>query len=101
VEEPQFVLNATTLAAIGGVMGVLTGAISFLTRSLLKSKNDQIKALTSDRDYWRAHVMHEIETLDSRVEVAAQPAKPAPRKHAGDDTEEDPAEDDAAYRGKR
>jgi hypothetical protein len=61
MEEPQFVLNTTTLAAIGGIMGVLTGAISFLTRQLLKSKNDQIRALEKDRDFYREHVMVEIE----------------------------------------
>jgi hypothetical protein len=69
VEEPQFVLNATTLAAIGGIMGVLTGAISFLTKSLLESKDKQIEdlkqinlhneeTLVRDRDYWRDYVIH-------------------------------------------
>jgi hypothetical protein len=72
VEEPQFVLNATTLAAIGGMMGVLTGAISFLTRALLQSKDKQIEDLkrsnlhteemiAKDRDYWRDHVIQGIE----------------------------------------
>lgn len=56
-------------------MGVLTGAISFLTRQLLKSKNDQIRALEKDRDYYREHVIGEIEgsSLD-----ATQERSPAP-----------------------
>jgi hypothetical protein len=70
VEEPQFILNTTTLAAIGGIMGVLTGAISFLTRQLLRSKNDQIKALEKDRDFYRDHVMGELE--GSSLNAAAQ-----------------------------
>ena len=53
VPEPQFVLNTTTLAAIGGIMGVLTGAISFLTKALLDSKEKQIAELQKDRDYYR------------------------------------------------
>lgn len=53
-------MSAQTLAAIGGLLGALTGIISWLLRKLLRSKDEQIetaKAQTEhvehDRDYWR------------------------------------------------
>lgn len=72
MEEPQYVLSATSLAIIGGVIGVLTGAVSFLTRQLLKAKNNQIEelkqsalhtedALQRDRDYWRNQALRLLE----------------------------------------
>ena len=71
----QFVLNLTTLAAIGGIMGVLTGAISFLTRSLLEAKDKQIadmkestarteKVLRRELDYWRSFSVHLLEPAE-------------------------------------
>jgi hypothetical protein len=60
----EYVVNADTLAAIGGIMGALTGIISWLMRRLLKTKDEQIEDLKSqlghveatigrDRDYYR------------------------------------------------
>ena len=53
-------MGETTLVAIGGVLGALTGIISWLLRRLLKAKDEQIteaRAQTEhvehDRDYWR------------------------------------------------
>lgn len=53
-------VDATSLAAIGGLLGALTGVISWLLRKLLKSKEEQVaeaRAQTEhvehDRDYWR------------------------------------------------
>ena len=59
-ESTQYVINGQALAAIGGILGALTGIISWLLRKLLRAKDDQIaeaKAQTEhmehDRDYWR------------------------------------------------
>jgi hypothetical protein len=92
VPEPQFVLNTTTLAAIGGIMGVLTGAISFLCKALLDSKDHQIKDLKTavvhieetygaDRDYWRDFAVRLLEPAERAMleetlnRINAPPAK--------------------------
>jgi hypothetical protein len=75
VEEQQFVLNLTTLAAIGGIMGVLTGAISYLSKALIESKDRQIedlkemmarndKMLRRDNEYWRSFSVHLLEPAE-------------------------------------
>lgn len=53
-------MDGTTLAGIGGVLGALTGIISWLLRKLLRAKDEQIAEARSqtehvehDRDYWR------------------------------------------------
>jgi NAD kinase len=71
----QFVLNLTTLAAIGGIMGVLTGAISFLTKALISSKDEQIahikeqqerneKRMAREVEYWRSFSVHLLEPAE-------------------------------------
>jgi len=61
VEEPVYAISATSLAVIGGIIGVLTGAVSFLVRMLLKNKDRQLDDLTKDRDYWRERAMRHLE----------------------------------------
>jgi len=53
-------VDTTTLATIGGVLGALTGVISWLLRKLLRAKDEQIaeartqtEHVEHDRDYWR------------------------------------------------
>lgn len=53
-------MDGATLAAIGGILGALTGIISWLLRKLLRSKEEQIaeartqtEHVEHDRDYWR------------------------------------------------
>lgn len=73
--DEQFVLNLTTLAAIGGIMGVLTGAISFLTKALISSKDEQIahvkeqqvrneKRMAREIEYWRSFSVHLLEPAE-------------------------------------
>lgn len=88
VPEPQFVLNTTTLAAIGGIMGVLTGAISFLTKALLDSKDKQIADLKAialhteettgaERDYWRERAIRWLdEETPSHLNTPAKEEEP-------------------------
>jgi hypothetical protein len=60
VEEESFVVGGQTLLTIGGLLGALTGIISWLLRKLLRSKDDQVaeakaqvEHMEHDRDYWR------------------------------------------------
>ena len=60
VPTTTYVLDGTTLAAIGGILGALTGIICCLLRKLLRAKDDQIaeqknqtEKAEHDRDYWR------------------------------------------------
>jgi len=41
------------LGTLFTVVGALAGAITFLFRSLIESKDATIKLLTEDRNYWR------------------------------------------------
>ena len=63
--EDLFILNATTLAVLGTIMGALAGALSFVTRALLKSKHDEIETLKdenaqlrTERDFFRDIALH-------------------------------------------
>jgi hypothetical protein len=71
VPTTAYVLDGTTLAAIGGILGALTGIISWLLRKLLRAKDDQITAQKDqtekaehDRDYWRDLAMRLMSARD-------------------------------------
>jgi hypothetical protein len=92
VADEQFVLNLTTLAAIGGIMGVLTGAISYLSKALIESKDKQIldlkeimdhneKMLRRENEYWRSFSVQPAE--QARLE------KMFPAPNVKDDEEEE------------
>jgi hypothetical protein len=79
--EETFVLNLTTMAAIGGIMGILTGAISFLARALIASKDVQIESLKAemlrreeqmqkDIDYYRDFSQYLLEPAEALVREA-------------------------------
>ena len=64
-------MDGTTLAAIGGILGALTGIISWLLRKLLRAKDDQIseqkdqtEKAEHDRDYWRDLAMRLMSARD-------------------------------------
>jgi hypothetical protein len=97
VADEQFVLNLTTLAAIGGIMGVLTGAISYLSKALIESKDKQIvdlkemmdhneKMLRRENEYWRSFSVHLLEPAEQ-----ARLEKMFPSPNIKDDEEEEEA----------
>lgn len=51
--DAAFVLNASTLAAIGGVMAAMGGVIGFLGRGWLASLKEENAELRKERDYYR------------------------------------------------
>jgi hypothetical protein len=70
--EDLFIATPATIAAIGGLVGALTGTITWLIRRLLKMKDEQLadlkkacaqaeEALVKDRDYWRSITMKRLE----------------------------------------
>ena len=73
----QFVLNPATLLAIGGIMGVLTGAIGKLFQSLMETKSEQITdlktqvaAMTEDRDFWRDQAAIMAKPAERALDIA-------------------------------
>ena len=46
-------LDPESVASLAGILGALVGAITFLFRALIESKDSMIKLLTEDRNYWR------------------------------------------------
>ena len=64
-------VDSQTLVTIGGVLGALTGVISWLLRKLLRAKDDQIaearqqtEKTEHDRDYWRDLAMRLMSERD-------------------------------------
>ena len=71
MEEPVYAISATSLEVIGGIIGVLTGAVSFLGRMLLKNKDRELDDLTKDRDYWRERAMRHLERDSESAETSS------------------------------
>lgn len=46
-------MSPEAVTAIGGIIGALIATITFLFRALVVSKNDTIKIVSEDRDYWK------------------------------------------------
>lgn len=42
-----------TYAVVGGIIGGMGGLISFLVKALLSTKDDRIRDLVDERDYYR------------------------------------------------
>jgi hypothetical protein len=70
LDAALFELNGTTLAALGGIMGVLAGAITYLMKHLLASKDQQIDDLAADRDYWRGFAMSMLGPAEKAASIA-------------------------------
>jgi len=45
------------IVLIAAIIGALAGAVSFLFRQLVLTKNHRINDLTDERDYWRKIVL--------------------------------------------
>ena len=69
-------INGTTLAALAAVLTSLTGAIGWLMKALLSAKDDQIKSLAEERDFYRDTSFD----LLRKGEVAASVADEATRR---------------------
>jgi len=82
--EPVFTLSGSTLAAIGAVLGALSGAITFLFRQLVASKDAQIAALAREIEAQRTVMMAEIHSLKSERDYFRDLAFRAARRRASD-----------------
>lgn len=52
-------MNVDTLVIVTSLIGALAGAVSFLFRQLIITKNKRINELLDERDYWRGIVAKE------------------------------------------
>lgn len=89
-----FVLNGSTLAAIGALLGALSGAITFLFKALMASKDAEIAAImeinkrlvlerdarASERDYFRDAL---LKTLNERPKRWDDPDAPQASERRG------------------
>jgi hypothetical protein len=71
------------LLALCAFIGALAGAIAFLFKSLVETKNQRITELVSERDYWRGLVGIEARLVDPPAHALiaganGAPALPAP-----------------------
>jgi len=57
---PIVTLSPDTIVAIGSLIGGLIGALGWLFRMLVISKNEQIRELESDRDIWREMAIRHV-----------------------------------------
>lgn len=67
--DNTYILDTRVLLEIGGILGLLSGLVTFLLRQLIKAKDEQIKdlheaqdrlrdTLTAERDFWRDAAQH-------------------------------------------
>jgi len=54
-------MDSNAVVTTGGGVGLLGGAIVFLFKVLVDTKNGQINDLTDERDYWRSIVLKQGE----------------------------------------
>jgi hypothetical protein len=50
-------LNSDTIVAFGSIIGGLIGAVAWLFKSMIKTKETRINELVDERDYWREIVL--------------------------------------------
>lgn len=62
--------SASALLALGTILGALTGAIGFLFKQLVDTKNAQIRELTRDRDYWQSTALGLLGSTDRAIRLA-------------------------------
>lgn len=60
MDSPSFILNGQTLTIIGSVIGVMGGVIGKLALIAFKAKDDEIKELRDERDYYRDKVFSSL-----------------------------------------
>ncbi len=58
---PLFQLNGQTLLTIGGIIGALVGAVTFLFKALLASKDSQIATLVASTERQLTTLQRELE----------------------------------------
>lgn len=82
--EPAFAINGTTMVAITAIVGAMAGAISFLFKLLLSSKDKQIDDLKTDNTELRNEnivlrdaLMRQLDRSDRVTEVAEEATKTA------------------------
>ncbi|HKA94623.1 MAG TPA: hypothetical protein VKD66_00010 [Streptosporangiaceae bacterium] len=78
------VLDPGTLAAVGALLGGLSGAVTFLFRQLISSKDAQIAALAREIEAQRTVMMAEIHALKSERDYFRDLAFRAARRRASD-----------------
>ena len=61
--EGTYILDSRALLEIGGFIGVLAGACTFLMRMALKSKDDHLAEVTKERDFYRDIVQDRLGVL--------------------------------------
>lgn len=69
-------LSSDTLVAIGSLIGGLIGAVAWLFKSMIKTKEVRINELVDERDYWREIVLKGAELPE--WEAWQQHRHPAP-----------------------
>lgn len=79
----MFELNGTTLTGIGAVLGALVGALSFVFRQLIVSKDAQIQDLKGERDYWRSFSMTMMQANEKVLTIAESEPPALTRLRAG------------------
>lgn len=52
-------MQVDALVLVTALVGALAGAVSFLFRQLVITKNKRINELLDERDYWRGIVLHD------------------------------------------
>lgn len=86
MNDAVFELNGQTLIGIGAVLGALAGAVSFLFKALISSKDNELKHVKDrlddaldDRDFWRDVALGVVRPGDREAWANARTPQPASR----------------------
>ncbi|HET9540489.1 MAG TPA: hypothetical protein VFQ46_07810 [Candidatus Limnocylindria bacterium] len=95
MDDAVFELNGQTLIGIGAVLGALAGAVSFLFKALISSKDGELKIVKErlddaldDRDFWRDVALGVVRPGDREAWANMRSPQPQPasrsRRRSGD-----------------
>jgi hypothetical protein len=64
----DIVINTETAAAVGGILLVVNGALAFIFKMLMATKDVQLKSMEAERDSWKTMATTAVENLEAAVE---------------------------------
>ena len=70
--DPAFVISGQALLSVGAVLGALAGTISLLFKLLLGAKNEQLKDVIAERDFYKAALLKALESGERAASAADQ-----------------------------
>lgn len=69
-------LNTVTLQVLGAIGGMLVGALVYMTKQLISSKDEQIKEARRESEYWQNMSLGLMGSARRAIDIAEQQLPP-------------------------